>query len=268
MTVPLPVRDIVDDRMVSAYRAALAPWLFDVSSGIAPLGIHWCLFSALAPTSELGADGHPPRQHDADPVVFPRRMWVGGHLEFLAPLRVDCPVQRRTTHLPVEEKSGRSGSLALTGSDHVLFADDCTLLRERQTIMFRAAATALASPFAGDKSPLPHIDVEWKIPIPPTLLFRYSALTSNAHRIHYDLDYTRQVERYPGLLVHAPLLATILLNLAATALECLPRRFDYRAEQPLYAGADLHAVATREDGGVACIVHDGDGRVSMRSYAC
>jgi 3-methylfumaryl-CoA hydratase len=268
MTQPSTAVDVVDERLVSTYRAALAPWLFDVPAGTAPLGLHWCLFPTLAPTSELGADGHPPRQHDVDIVAFPRRMWVGGSLEFVELLPLDCPVFRQSTQLPVEVKNGRSGRLALTGSDHVLTINDRPVVRERQNIVFRPAATELTVQVAGEPSALPRIDAQWKIPTPPTLLFRYSALTSNAHRIHYDLDYAQRVELYPDLLVHGPLQATLLANLAATVLERVPHRFEYRAEQPLYAGGTLHAVATLDETGVTCIAHDGEGRVSMRSHAC
>jgi 3-methylfumaryl-CoA hydratase len=258
--------DEVSARLCAEFEATLAGWLFALPETHVPLGLHWCLAPTVAATGALGEDGHPPRAHDVSVSAFPRRMWVGGALEIVAPLKRGARVARETVLAPVEMKSGGSGTWCLTGADHRFTADGDLLISEHQDIAFRPAASA-APPAARAAVALPSGDLRWDIATPPTLLFRYSALTFNSHRIHYDAPYATAVEGYPGLVVHGPLQATLLLNLAATLLGRSPRTFRYRATAPLIAGEGLHAIARVEGEGVAASVHAADGTETLRATA-
>lgn len=260
--------DTADLRMVALYRATFGRWLYPVADGVAPLGLHWCLFPPMAATEALSADGHPPRAQAMDVNSFPRRMWVGGELAIVAPLPIGRPVERRSNDRPVEIKEGRAGRMALTGVDHGWTIDGAPLLTERQDVAYRAAATQIASGAPIAKTPWqPEGDLVWNVPTSTTLLFRYSALTFNSHRIHYDTPYTCEVERYPDLLVHGPLQATILLNLAATLLKHVPTHFSYRAVAPLFASDGLIAIGVLTKGGAHCAVYGRDGRTRTMASA-
>lgn len=253
----------VDERLIASFRATLDPYLFEMADGIAPLGLHWCMFPPIVPSADLTLDGHPPRLHDVDPAAFPRRMWVGGEVNLVAPLKLGETVEQRVSVGPVAFKQGRSGALALARLNVELLAGDVRVLVERRDIVYRPPATTAAVPEPGQPLALPAADLSWSVPTPVPMLFRYSALTFNAHRIHYDLPYARDVEGYDGLLVHGPLQATILLNLAAACLERVPTRFHYRAEQPLYADAGMVARARRDGDEVHCSGHRADGTSTM-----
>ncbi|GIL00224.1 MAG: hypothetical protein BroJett030_01230 [Alphaproteobacteria bacterium] len=200
----------------------------------------------------LGHDGHPAKNLHLPPVPLPRRMWAGGSVECIDGLRVDDRVRRTSTIAGVEQKVGRSGELWFVGVDHEYSTHRGIAIRERQDIVYRAApgpgradrsASARSEP-AGEGRP-PH--AVWTVETTPTLLFRYSAISFNGHRIHYDLPYATDIEGYAGLVVHGPLQATLLLNLAALG-GAPPRRFIYRGIAPAIAGAPLHACAGRGDG--------------------
>lgn len=258
--------DRLDPGLLARFQATLGPWLAPVPEGTAPLGAHWCLFPPLAPTAELGPDGHPPRLHPVPEADFPRRMWVGGALHMLRPFRPDVPVERHTSPRPVEAKQGSTGPFLLAGLDHRYSQAGEPVATERQDIVYRP-------PHAGPPTPptaggaIPPSDLRIELPTPPTLLFRYSALTFNAHLIHIDMHHATAVEGHQGLLVHGPLQATILLNVAAR-LEGRPiGRFRYRALQPLVAGQGLVASATRTADGIACAIHDGRGRRTLEAQA-
>jgi 3-methylfumaryl-CoA hydratase len=258
--------DIISDRLLAEFTATLGPYLWTPPAGEAPLGLHWCLSPPTAPTAELGPDGHPPRAHLVSTTDFPRRMWVGGALDLHAPLRSCQRVTRTTTLAPVEVKSGTTGQWCLSGADHRFEADGALLLTEHQDIAFRPAATGPA-PALPQPPPLPQADARLDVPTPTTLLFRYSALTFNSHRIHYDAPYATAEEGYPGLVVHGPLQATILLNLAATLLGRSPTQFSYRATAPLIAGPPMTALARRDGDTIALSMHAADGRETMRGTA-
>ncbi|ECB6741087.1 protein dehydratase, partial [Salmonella enterica subsp. enterica serovar Panama] len=212
--------DVVSDRLVESFCATLGPYLTPRQGDQAPLGIHWCLSPAIAPMAALGEDGHPARNLSLPPVPLPRRMWAGGVLEFLAPLPVGAAVRRRSTIADISRKFGKSGDLWFVAVEHDYLAQSGVAIRERQDIVYREAAspnqnkTAAAGAVASiERKAARGVAIE----ISPTLLFRYSALTFNGHRIHYDYPYATGVEGYSGLVVHGPLQATLLLNLAAAA---------------------------------------------------
>jgi 3-methylfumaryl-CoA hydratase len=174
---------------------------------------HWLYFLPRARQGELGADGHPARGGFMPPVPLPRRMWAGGRLQWHAPLRVGDALQRTTRIESITHKAGRTGDLLFARLRHEIRAGGELALTEEQDIVYRG----LAQP--GDAAPAPqaaptHAAWSREIVPDPVLLFRFSALTFNAHRIHYDRPYATEAEGYPGLVVHGPLIAILLADLA------------------------------------------------------
>mgnify|MGYP003145006293 CR=1 FL=1 len=255
--------DIVTERLDASFRAIFAPHLAAVPDGAAPLGIHWCLAPAIASMDALGRDGHPALSRDLPPVPQPRRMWAGGSLHTIDHLRVGDRVRRVTTIADVSRKQGRSGELWFVAVDHDYLTDRGLAVRERHDIVY-----------LGDRSPSPEPAVQprrpsaptpaWTVETSPTLLFRYSALTFNGHRIHYDLPYATRVEGYDGLVVHGPIQATLLLNFAATELDRPPATFVYRGMSPAIAGMPLTVTATPDRPGTYRTLGP-DGRVHMEA---
>lgn len=244
-----------------------------VEAGPLPQGVHWCLCTPEAPGSSLGPDGHPLRDASSllPPVPLPRRMWAGSEIEFLAPIAVGQAIERVSRIAAVEEKRGKSGALAFVTLAHAYSADGALAVRETQTLVFReappAAAQAVPPPPSGATFDEAGWDrVERLVPDTP-LLFRYSALTFNTHRIHYDADYVRDIEGYRGLVVHGPLMASLLLQLAARELgENMLERFAFRAVGPMVAGEEL-VLALARGRPLALGVFAADGREVMRADA-
>lgn len=233
---------------------------------VPPLG-HWLYFLPDARQSAIGDDGHPRRAEGGllPPVPLPRRMWAGGRVEFLAPIAVGAKLTRVTTIAAIRAKRGASGDLLFVTLQHEIAADGDPAIREEQDLVYRAAATASTAPSTPPAEPEP-ADAVRRVTADPVLLFRYSALTFNAHRIHYDRDYARDVEGYAGLVVHGPLIATLLLDHAGRELPGLtPRHFSFRAEAPLIDGAPFDLCLTRESSGARLWARDSGGRTTMRA---
>lgn len=241
--------DVVSERLVLSFRAIFEPNLAPLPAGNAPLGIHWCLSPAIAGMDQLGPDGHPAKNLTMPPVPLPRRMWAGGELQIFDVFRVGDGVRRLSIIRDIASKQGRSGELWFVAVEHAYHTDRGLALRERQDIVYREAAAALpqdAAPIKVMPGPVPlrPTGASWYIVPSSTLLFRYSAITFNGHRIHYDSPYAIQAEGYEGLVVHGPLQATLLLNLAAAQGGGVPTTFRYRgvapaiAERKLTIGAD------------------------------
>lgn len=258
-----------------------ARWLatFDRTApidGSVPQGLHWCLCPPDAPTATLGPDGHPRRDDSPDsflpPVPLPRRMWASSKLEFFAPLQPGEAVERLSRILSVTEKSGGSGRLVFVEVQHETSSAKRVAVREVQSLVYREAA-ALGSPPA---PPLPGEGAfdpsEWSAhramtPSEP-LLFRYSALTFNSHRIHYDLPYAMGEENYRGLVVHGPLTATLLLDLARRELgDNVLKTFAFRGLSPAICGEILHLVLRSKDAGWELGAFAADGRQVMSASA-
>ena len=202
---------------------------------------HWLYFLPHARQSEIGPDGHPQRGGFLPPVPLPRRMWAGGRLRWDAtnPLRVGQEVQRTSTIQSIQHKAGRSGELLFVLVQHQLRNAQGLALTEEHDIVYRSAAQPGEAAPAPQKPPL-NGQAVWLRSITPddVLLFRYSALTFNGHRIHYDRKYVTEVEGYPGLIVHGPLIATLLLDLLRRSLPgAQVATFDFRAVRPTF---DLH----------------------------
>lgn len=234
-----------------------------------PLAIHWCLAPAAAPPGEIGEDGHPARGGFLPPVPLPRRMWAGGELKFLWPLRIGDAVERLSRIADVSEKVGRTGRLVFVTVEHEISTSQGVAVAERQDLVYREARSTApprqaADPVAGPR----RADAGLTVETPAVLLFRYSALTFNGHRIHYDRDYARDVEGYPGLVVHGPLQATLLANMAARLSDGRPpRAFAYRGVAPLFDGAAFTVNAARRDGGFDLWCADSTGATTMTAAA-
>jgi 3-methylfumaryl-CoA hydratase len=262
--------DEVTGRLVDSYRATFGAALAPVGEGEAPLALHWCLAPHLASATDLGPDGHTTREGFLPPVPLPRRMWAGGEVEWLAPLHLGDVVRRRSTIADIRLKQGRSGQLCFVTTSHELATPSGPAIRERQELVFRAATGGADSSAqaATPAAPVGHPDLTWRIDASPVLLFRYSALTFNAHRIHYDQPYATRTEGYAGLVVHGPLQASLLLNLAAALGGGPPGRFSYRAVAPLIAGGEFEVcVAMQRDRSAQCWVRDRTGRTTMTAAA-
>lgn len=255
----------------------------------APLaGIHWCLNLPETASAELGEDGHPRRaglpagkaEECRDiagsflpAIPMPRRMWAASETEFLAPIPVGATVTRTSTIAAIEEKQGSSGALAFVTLDHALSADGLPVVREKQTLVYREPAGGEAasppSPERADDGVLRALNLyahQRTITPDEALLFRFSALTFNTHRIHYDAPYATGIEGYRGIVVHGPLTATLLLNWAGGLYGAI-RRFTFRAVSPAIAGEPLTLGAREEGGRIILAAHGPDGRECVKASA-
>lgn len=211
---------------------ATPPW----PAGEAPPLFHWLHFLPRAMQSDLDRDGHPRRGGFLPPIDLPRRMWAGSRVAFLAPVPLDAALTRVSTIRAVREKVGGSGRLVFVTVGHTIRANGVASVEEEQDIVYRAAQTgADPVPPPAERAPPEPADAERGFVADPVLLFRFSALTFNAHRIHYDRDHARREEGYPGLVVQGPLLATLLMDLALRHGDGRrPARFAFAARRPLF----------------------------------
>lgn len=252
---------------------------------------HWLYFLEGLPPDQLGRDGHPARGGFLPPVPLTNRMWAGGRLEFFTTLRLNETAEKRSQVLSVEHKSGRSGDLVFVTVEHEVWQDGERALREEHDIVYKNPTPAQAQ--KPNNAATPPEPGQWQRQCRPdtTLLFRYSALTFNGHRIHYDQDYCREVEGYEHLVIHGPLNATLLAALAQDVLRELAktagdgdgdgkvqgqgqgqaqkqlRHFSYRGLQAATLGTALHYQAKVEKDRLNLWVHRDDGVVSMQAEA-
>ena len=238
----------------------------DVENGAeAPLLIHLCLCQPAAPTAALGPDGHPARGGFLPPVPLPRRMWAGGAFNFHAPLRIGATVVRHSVIRDVVLKEGRTGPLCFVTVEHAISGDGAPALTERQNIVYRAAETPDGKPPKAEPPAAPEGIHHRRIAATPPLLFRYSALTFNGHRIHYDAPYVREEEHYPGLIVHGPMQATMLCQYAADLRGAAPAHFDFRSLSPLFDTDDFALNAAEEKDGMKLWTARPGGPVAMEA---
>ncbi|MBE9639558.1 MaoC family dehydratase N-terminal domain-containing protein [Salipiger pacificus] len=230
----------------------------------APLLIHLCLTQPAVPADELGPDGHPARGGFLPPVPLPRRMWAGGAFAFHRPLRIGAEVTRLSTIRDVVLKQGRTGPLCFVTVEHEISDADGPAVTERQDIVYRGlgAAGSKAEPAAA--APGEHSK---GIRADPVLLFRYSALTFNGHRIHYDQPYVTQEEGYPGLIVHGPMQATLLAQYAADLRGAVPSEFRFRSLSPLFDTADFSLNARDTADGLMLWTARPGGPIAMEASA-
>lgn len=237
-------REIAEDTLTPRRYASAAATLDDPLPWPAP-GTplpppwHWIYFTPVAPSAALAADGHETLGRFLPPVDLPRRMWAGGRIEFIAPLLIGETARRVSTVKKITPKHGKSGPLVFVMVEHEVFVGDDLRLREQHDIVYRQAPAPGTPPPAPPAAPA-DADFSKAITPTPSLLFRYSALTFNSHKIHLDRDYCRDQEGYPGLVVHGPLIATLLLGLVREHLpQATVSRFAFRAVSPLFDTADF-----------------------------
>ena len=225
---------------------------------------HWMLFQDWVPGAGLGPDGHPRRGGFLPPVHdLPRRMWAGGEVRFVGPLHEGDAVRRTSTIRDVVEKTGGSGRLVFVTVEHAIAGPSGPAIIERQDIVYRGAEGA-AVKVAPAADPAPAGAMRHEVLPDPVTLFRYSALTGNGHRIHYDMDYVRDEEGYPGLIVHGPLQATWLAGLVAAHGVT---RFAYRGRRPAFHGAPLVLEGWRDGAGWGLRTLDATGAACMTAEA-
>lgn len=244
--------DVVDERRVADLAATLDEAHTPARGEPLPELWHWMLFAPMRRPADLGRDGHPQLGDFLPPVPHARRMWAGGRLQFHAQMRVGQSLRRTSEVTGVRMKTGRSGTLVFVTVRHLIHRGRraTPVLTEEHDIVYRPmgathastptpapAATSATAPAASIVAPR----MRHTVAPDPVLLFRYSALTANGHRIHYDREYARQVEGYPGLVVHGPLIVTLLLQLLRRE-GGQPRllSLEYRALNPAFEPGLLH----------------------------
>ena len=253
----ISVQDRMDPARANALFATLGQ-VGNVNSGDAlPPFFHQIYFWQPLPPDALGPDGHPALGHFVPDLGLPNRMWAGGHLKFHADLHAGISAEKTSRVEKVEKKTGRTGPLAFVSIRHTIRQRGALVVSERQDLVYRGHGPAGTPPVTA-LAP----EVRREVTFNATMLFRYSALTFNGHRIHYDIDYCREAEGYPGLVVHGPLLAQNLMLVAAERLGTLTE-FKFRATAPLFhfesatlcmRGNDLWVVGP-------------DGRICMQAEA-
>jgi 3-methylfumaryl-CoA hydratase len=232
----------------------------------APPLAHWLYFLPGYPESEVGPDGHALKGSFLPPVPLPRRMWAGSRLEFLRPLVLGSTIRKRSTILDVTEKEGRSGPLVFVTVRHEVSDAGGLVLTDEHDIVFRGESS-----LAAKDTPAPGGEA-WRREIrpDPVLLFRYSAVTFNSHRIHYDHPYVTGVEGYPGLVVHGPLIATLLVDLLRrNRPDTILRQYRFRALKPLYDTASFHTCGLPDEASRNCRLwtRDSQGAATFEAVA-
>jgi 3-methylfumaryl-CoA hydratase len=261
---------VAEDDMTGFPLTALAATLDLNETGdtVPPLW-HWLYFLPVAPMSEVGADGHPKRGGFLPPVSLPRRMWAGGRLTFHAPIKVGEHARRTSTITDIGDKTGRSGRLVFVTVQHTIEAGGELKIEEEHDIVYRDAP----QPGAAEPKPTSARSGEtWRrtLSADAVMLFRYSALTFNGHRIHYDYPYVTQVEGYPGLIVHGPLIATLLVDLVRRECpDATLKRFTFRALRATFADQPFTVCGEPSDDGktIDLWAKDHEGYLTMRATA-
>jgi 3-methylfumaryl-CoA hydratase len=237
-----------------------------VGDALPPLW-HWMYFWSAIPASQLDADGHAQRGTFLPPVSLPRRMWAGGRLKFLAPLPVGAQAERVSRIKAVELKQGKSGPLVFVTVAHDISVQDRPVIQEEHDIVYRDAVQAAASVVSSKLAPT---DAHWSREIlpDPVQLFRYSALTFNGYRIHYDRTYATEVEGYPGLIVHGPLIASWLTDLVSRELpDRTIAEFSFRAIAPLFDTEPLSVHGRLEPEGKRVVLWAANSRGELAMQA-
>lgn len=238
----------------------------DISTGseLPPLW-HWLYFLSAQPQDKLGRDGHPKLGGFLPPVDLPRRMWAGGRFEFKRPLRFGETVTKQSTITSIELKEGRSGPLCFVTVRHNFYVDKTLCFSEEHDIVYREDLSENVPPTT---SVLPPTGATWETTVlpDPVMLFRYSALTFNGHRIHYDRQYCREVEKYPDLVFHGPLTATLLIgSVLENNLDQTVQSYKFRAVAPLFDAQPFKIKSKKVDGEVTVWAETPDGGLAMQA---
>ena len=262
-----------DEDLISCRHARLMAATIDfpsperISQGeILPPLWHWTYFLEGPPSSELGSDGHPARGGFMPPVPLPNRMWAGGRVSFITPLLIGATVRKESSILKIDHKRGQSGDLVFVTVLHELKSlHGGLLVREEQDIVYKGSTPA-GRPAGTPDAGLPSRFTRTYTPT-STTLFRYSALTFNGHRIHYDADYCRETEGYRNLVIHGPLNATMIACYAEEISGKLLREFSYRGLSPALLGNSVTIHADVRENCVTMFAALDNGTVCMRAEA-
>lgn len=228
--------EVIDPVRVAAFAATLDLTTDPEPGEELPPGWQWLFFNPVARRRELGADGHPKRGGFLPPIDLPRRLWAGSRITYLEPVIIGETATRHSEIVQIQNKAGRRGPLWFVTVKHITSMNDRVCSVEEQDIVYRGTLPSGTAPPPTEPAPA---QAQWsrEVHTDTTLLFRYSALTFNGHRIHYDQAYAQQVEGYPDLLVHGPLTATLIQQFV---LDCHPghrlKTFNFRGANPLYVG--------------------------------
>ena len=228
---------------------------------------HWLYFLPRVPASRIGTDGHPQRGGFLPPVELPRRMFAGARLHFRHPLVIGKPASRTGTVRDISQKHGASGDLVFVTVEYQVEQDGRVCVEEVQDIVYREPGTRIAAPAVVELPAPPEGAWTRTITPGPVLLFRFSALTFNAHRIHYDRPYAINEEGYPGLVVHGPLTAVLLLNLVRRHANRTVIAYSFRGRAPLFDLAPFRLVGQPDGDTVALEATGPDGTVAMTATA-
>lgn len=256
---------LLDYSLIDASGEHCLPWPDDAMPAFA----HWLNGNVHAPQSVLGEDGHPVKGSFMPDISFPRRMWAGSRVCLLQDYRAGQALKHVETIKAVEQKTGRSGEMVFVQLLHEYFCEGCLVMSEEQDIVYRAAAsvaTARAKPLA-EAEVLAGEDYDWSVVVhpDPVLLFRYSAVTYNGHRIHYDRDYATRVEQYPGLVVHGPLIATLLIDMyQRNNPEGQVSEFEFKSLGPLFDIDPFYLLGKRNASGANLWALSCEGEIAMQ----
>lgn len=228
---------------------------------------HWCYFLPIVNQNQLAEDGHPHKGDFLPPIPFPKRMWAGGRLQFLAPIQVGQKIHRESEITKVEFKQGKSGDLYFVTVKHSIYSADHLAIIEEHDIVYREASNQLLAP-AKSASVLVQKPYSYKKPFPidSVTLFRYSALTFNGHKIHYDRAYCMEKEGYPGLVVHGPLLATCLLHFVKQEHpDQQVATFNFRALKPVFDFHQFSVCGDIQAQAAELWIENANGEISMQA---
>lgn len=238
---------------------------------------HWFYFLPHAAHATLSVDGHPARGGFMPPITLPRRMFAGARVRVHAALRLGMPAERRAIIHDVTRKAGRTGDLAFVTVRYQVVQDGVLCIEEEQDIVYREPGAPVSPPDVRPWTDVPPQTLSRVLHADTRLLFRFSALTFNAHRIHYDREYAMQDEGYPGLVVHGPLTAMLLLQLAETQEAERAREtgrmvrsvtsFSFRGVAPLFDVAPLRLLATRSGDHAVLEAQGPDGGTALKAEA-
>ena len=217
---------------------------------------HWLYFLPLVNNQHIAEDGHPHKGGFLPPIPFPKRMWAGSRVEFVSPIRLGQSLRRDSEILDIQFKQGKSGAMYFVTVEHRIYADDHLSIIEQQDIVYRDQTTATTATTA---------TYSVLYPVNSVSLFRYSAITFNAHRIHYDRPYATEIEGYPGLVVHGPFLATLLIHHFKQHCDSTIKKFEFRAIQPVFDFDDVHVCGDVLKGHADLRIEKSHGQVCMQA---
>lgn len=264
------VEDVMDPARAKALHATLErPGTPPGAGDLLPPLWHWIYFWSIAPMADLGPDGHMALGRFLPDLGLPRRMWAGSRFTFHRSPRLGSPAERRSTIADVALKDGRSGRLAFVTVQHRISDGEGLCVEEDQDLVFREPQEPGAPPVAPKRAPPDRAAWRRRVSADPVLLFRYSALTFNGHRIHYDRDFACDTEGYPGLIVHGPLLGLLMCQLA---LDENPSRrpavYRFRLSQSIFANQAFTVAGSPSNGGrdAALWVETGEGALAAEGH--